>query len=33
MKVQIEQMKSELEELEKAIKDLNPPHISGSGIN
>jgi len=33
MKVQIEQMKSELEELEKAVKDLNPPHINGSGIN
>jgi photosystem II stability/assembly factor-like uncharacterized protein len=33
MKVQIEQMKSELEEIEKAVKDLNPPHINGSGIN
>ena len=32
-KVVIESLKSELENLEKEVKDLNPPHISGSGIN
>jgi protein subunit release factor A len=29
----IESLKAELESLENQIKELNPPHLSGSGIN
>ena len=29
----IESLKTELESLEKEIKKLNPPHMTGSGIN
>jgi len=29
----VKMFKSELETLEKEVKELNPPHLSGSGIN
>jgi hypothetical protein len=29
----IESLKAELESLEEEIKKLNPPHMTGSGIN
>jgi hypothetical protein len=29
----VKAFKSELESLEKEIMDLNPPHLSGTGIN
>jgi photosystem II stability/assembly factor-like uncharacterized protein len=33
LKVNIQNLKSELDSLEKEVKELNPPHLSGSGIN
>ncbi|MBT5417288.1 MAG: hypothetical protein HOK79_04900, partial [Cryomorphaceae bacterium] len=29
----VKEFKSELESLENDVKELNPPHLSGSGIN
>jgi hypothetical protein len=29
----VKQFKSELESLEYEVKELNPPHLSGTGIN
>ena len=29
----VKELKSEFESLENEVKELNPPHLSGSGIN
>jgi peptidoglycan hydrolase CwlO-like protein len=29
----VKEFKSELESLENKVKELNPPHLSGTGIN